>query len=274
MELANSRMRNYLVGRFRDQGSLYARWWHDEMSDERKKDMLNSITKNTIPVKPVSPTRTRQLLKTGQPRYAAYVLTDCCLENILSHCDCQNHGYQDRLLHDMRHYLLGEQIESIEHVLCISMVLQGVLPSKDDREPRFLRPPNDSDTIKAHQYLHVKGQLHKEAIDSIKKTGRVPLHLKEQLPFEYCLQRDWFRLSIYCLLFEHFDELDRQVAVVMPLARLRGCEFCNQSCEEDVAIQCQACKINWWCCQGCKNVSIHGRECPIGQPTDMAVLFG
>ena len=268
MELANKRMRFFLRERFRVHGKEFALWWH-MMPGKEKKGALKLISKNTIPSRARSSARTAPVLKAGDPRYAAGVLTEWCVERMLSQCKCEKHWFNDSLLHEMRYHLEEERADDIEYQLSVSMVLQGYVPSSNGEEQRLLRPPNDSDAVQAHQPLHPKGTLHQGILSSIKKTGKVPPHLKEKLPFELFLHRTWYRFSLYCLLFELFDERMGQLPTY-PLGRLRGCEYCKQDCEDDESVQCQGSK--WWCCQGCHKVSIHAKTCSSGKSVASAAM--
>lgn len=264
-ELAITRMRRYLTDRFRVHGRDFARWWH-AMPDVGKKDVLKLITNNTFPAKSRSNARMAPVVKTGAPKYSACVLTEWCFERTLSQCKCEKHWYKDALLHEMHYHLKEDRAEDIDYQLCVSMVMQGYIPSSNEDEQIFLRLPNDSDPVQAHQFLHRRGTRHQGILSSIKKTGIVPPHLKEKLPFELFLHRNWYRFSLFCLLFEIFDGRMRRVPVDYPLERLRGCEYCRKGCEDDDSVLCQGCKETWWCCQGCCKVSTHAKECTLEKP--------
>ncbi|KAI2512464.1 hypothetical protein MHU86_1917 [Fragilaria crotonensis] len=154
-ELANKRMRLYVTKRFRDHGRDFAGWWH-AMPDTGKKDTLKQITNSTFPAKSRSNVRMVPVLKTGDPKYSACVLKEWCFERTLSKCKCEKHWHKDALLHEMFYHLEEDRAEDIEYQLCVSMVMQGYIPSSNDDEPRLLRLPNESDPVQAHQFLHRK----------------------------------------------------------------------------------------------------------------------
>jgi hypothetical protein len=228
-ELSKNRMRYYLADRWQTHGPLFARWWHQKSSDG-KKSILQAITQKTLPTRPRSSRRVAKILRLGDQKYdACCLLTQefWCMERILSQCKCrQKHWYNDALLHEMRYHLQEERAEGIEYQLCVSHVLDGTFPNIFSGMPplRFLRPPVETDVIQVHQYISFQDPQHQLALDSIRETSLVPVPLKEEVPFLYFLKRYYYRFSLFCLIFEQYDKLERKVPVSSPLYMLRGCK--------------------------------------------------
>ena len=273
MELANHRMRQYLTGRYRLHGHDFGRWWY-KMPNERKKEMLTIITDNTIPSKARSTTRRVPSLRAGDQSYSASVLSDWWLGRLLSHCKCDKHWFQDALVHELRYHLVEKRAEDIEYQLCVSLVMQGFVSPRCQDEQQFLRTPTEADLAPVHQLVHPEDPLHQEALASTKRTGIIPVHLKERVPFEVFLHRTWYRFSLFCLLFEKFDEYGLRMSPSNPLGKLRGCNLCKRECHDKTCVQCLDCKTTWWCSSRCRNMSIHRKPCSIGKPTSQTVLFG
>ena len=277
-ELANQRIRDYLVSRCEKIGPQFSRWWY-HLPTKQRTDLLNQITQNTIPVTAASLSQVSTMLDSGGPRYGARVLTDFSLKTILAPCNCEEegclmHDYRDQLLHDLYYYVMcWEVAEDADYKFCVGMVDEGLFPDRTtDGNLKFMELPLDDDRPKVHRLLVMPDPAPPEAIESVLAMVDAG-YIKEQLPFSYFLLRDSYRLAVYALLMELFDELELGKTPEIPLARLQGCEYCRQTCQETTAVMCQGCTSKWWCCVGCRKASSHGRQCPIGKPTKIRVQF-
>lgn len=278
-ELANNRIRDYLILRCEDHGSHFSKWWY-QLSTRQRTELLNGITDGTIPMIAASLGKVSNMLQAGGPKFGARVLTDFSLRTILAPCDCENgacamHDYRDQLLHDIHYYVMCWDIaESADYQFCASMVDKGIFPVRTtDSELKFMEPPDNEFSEKVHRLVQLTTPAPPAALESV-RTMVENGYLKEHVPFSYFLLRDSYRLAIYSLLFEQFDQLELGVPTPMPLSRLQGCEYCLQTCEEEIALMCDICTSKWWCCLGCMKASHHGRRCPVGQPIRMGVRFG
>lgn len=277
-ELANQSIRDYLVFRFEECGSHFSRWWY-HLSTIQRTDMINLITQGTAPLIAAPLSQVANMLESGGPRYGARVLTDFSLKNILGPCscseeDCLIHDYRDQLLHDLHYYIMcWEVADEVDYRFCVKMFEQGIFPDRSqDSIIKFLEPPHKRDPLQVHRVLVVTENTPRDTVQemlALVDSG----YMKEQVPFSYFLLRDSYRLAIYALLMELFDELELGIEPAMPLARLQGCEYCRRKCQGTTAVECELCNAKWWCCAGCRNASSHGRRCPIGKPTKIRVQF-
>jgi hypothetical protein len=279
-ELANRTIRDYLVFRFEQDGPRFSCWWY-HLSTMQRTDILNVITQNTIPVVAAKLGEVALLLESGGPRHGARVLTDFSLKNILCPCSCSDeecllHDYRDQLLHDLHYYVMcWEVAEEVEYQFCVKMVHQGIFPDRSCRDGkiRFVEPPVRVDPLQLHQVLVMQENAPREAMETVFAMVDAG-GLREHSPFSYLLLRDSYRLAIYALIMELFDELELgNKEPEMPLARLQGCEYCRQACIATSAIQCPTCTAKWWCGAGCRHASAHGHCCPVGKPTKIRVQF-
>lgn len=278
-ELANRTIRDYLVFRFEADGPLFSRWWY-HLSTMQRTDMLNVITENTIPVIAAKLGQVSLLLESGGPRHGARVLTDFSLKTILCPCSCSDeecllHDYRDQLLHDLHYYVMcWEVAEETDYQFCVRMVQQGIFPDRSRRDGsiKFMEPPREDDPLQVHQVLVLQENAPRQTMESVLAMVDAGC-LKEHSPFTYLLLRDSYRLAIYALVMELFDELELGQKPEMPLARLQGCEYCRQTCISASAIQCPTCTAKWWCGAGCRHASAHGHSCPVGKPTKIRVQF-
>jgi hypothetical protein len=277
-ELANRRIRDYLIVRCEDHGSLFSKWWY-QLPTKQRTEILNTITNGTVPMTAASLGMVSNMLQAGDPKFGARVLTDFSLGAILGPCDCENdacamHDYRDQLLHDLHHYIMCWDIaESVDYQFCVSMVEKGVFPLRRNDHLKFMELPAQDSRHSTHRVLQMASPTPPAALASIHAMVRNG-YLKEQVPFSYFLLRDSYRLAIYALLFEHFDRVSLGVSTSMPLSRLQGCEGCLQSCVEEMAVMCDMCNSKWWCCVDCRDASEHGRRCPVGHSFSMSVRFG
>ena len=184
------------------------------------------------------------------------------------------HDYRDQLLHDLHYYIMcWEVAEEMDYRFCMKMFEQGIFPDRSqDSVVKFLEPPHENDPLQVHRVLVVTENTPGDAVQNILALVDSG-YMKEQVPFSYFLLRDSYRLAIYALLVELFDELELGIQPAMPLARLQGCEYCRRNCQASSAVECEVCNAKWWCCDGCRNASSHGRRCPIGKPTKIRVQF-
>jgi hypothetical protein len=277
-ELANQSIRDYLVYRFEESGSHFSRWWY-HLSTIQRTDMINLITQGTAPLIAAPLSQISNMLESGGPRYGARVLTNFSLKNILGPCscseeDCLMHDYRDQLLHDLHYYIMCWDVaDEMDYRFCVKMFDQGIFPDRSqDSVVKFLEPPQQHDPLQVHRVVIVTENTPRETVQEILALVDSG-YMKEQVPFSYFLLRDSYRLAIYALLVELFDELELGIQPAMPLARLQGCEYCRRTCQGPAAIECDLCQAKWWCCTGCRNVSAHGRRCPIGKPTKIRVQF-
>jgi hypothetical protein len=90
----------------------------------------------------------------------------------------------------------------------------------------------------------------------------------------YIFKRKINILSLFSKLFDVYQLINvRRMLAIHPYERLKGCAHCRQTCETEEAVKWDICTASWWCCQGCREASEHGRNCPHGGPMDSAVLF-
>jgi hypothetical protein len=276
-ELSCHRMRTYLAKKYEEHGLHFSRWWH-ALSRIEKTNKINRITNSTVPTNAASSSETASMLQSGKPEYAARVLTEFSLEYLLSDCDCSSaqgilHQFRGRVLHDMHYYIASwDDAKEAEYKLCVAMVEQGVFPKRSGDGLYFMVPPREGDDPQVHQMTMWSGEVSAtdtEERQELIKTGM----LKEIEVFQCFFLRDVYHLVFLCRLFELFDSGERNSPLYMPVARLQGCEHCKRSCEEEIALMCQVCAAAWWCCEGCKKTSMHGRRCPVGQVSDCAVIF-
>ena len=160
------------------------------------------------------------------------------------------------------------------------MVQDGVFPDRSNPSSsrhtanryKFMEPPRDHDPLQVHRAWVMKKDAPQRAIDAVwvmVDSGT----LKEYVPFSYLLLRDSYRLAIFALIMELFDELEFGLEPEMPLAKLQGCEHCRHACLDSTAIQCPTCMAKWWCGADCRHSSAHGYCCPTGKPTKLRVQF-
>lgn len=275
-ELTCQRIRKHLIARFSEHGDLFASWWHS-LSSHEKTEHLERVTGGTLPKKAASDKETFEMLRSMKPVYAARVLNEFSLEYALSMCDCTHsqgigHKYQHRILHSIHYYLFCyDQAEPQEYEHCRDMMSKRVFPIKAPHI--IMRPPSENDEPFVHRPLSITDRATSAQAEKLQQFVAAGL-LKDGDVFVYFLSRQKYLLSLFCELFDLFEIHERHVVTSTPMSRLNGCDHCKQSCEEEISLKCQVCTITWWCCQGCKGATAHGRQCPHGAPKGTAILFG
>lgn len=89
----------------------------------------------------------------------------------------------------------------------------------------------------------------------------------------YVLIRQFYSLRLLIKLFDTYQLEVRRCWAQNPCERLMGCSACHQSCEGHEALKCDVCRVVWWCCNGCKMATDHGRKCPSGVRCESKALF-
>lgn len=273
-ELASQRVLQHIKDRWQQHGTVFSTWWK-RLSKSQKCKYLEKITGGTLPQKAATPEETKKMLGSGNPRFRASVLTDYTMEFLLAPCQCaehDNHGGRDQVLCEIywKAVKWTKESEHADYEFCRQMVQAGVFP--DNMAGYIATPPSPEDEHQVHKLVKFAANAPGDAVQKINGYIEAGL-LRDGSTFSYLLSRCTYRWTLFALLFENLDTDERYTPPIMPLARLNGCEHCTRSCEVNTALNCSVCTVAWWCCQGCKMTSQHGRACPTGQASDMAILF-
>jgi tetratricopeptide (TPR) repeat protein len=273
---AVSRMENELRELYTEFGQGFADWWHEKTVQEREALLLDT-TNNTLPRKLPYPMQVRADLEQGIMARACF---DCCVEIAAGPCVCAQdqdltkiHYYPDRLIHELySRTITAEQAEAFDLASCKSMRTAGVFP---DLFPDLaIVAPNTSEgpakfDIDVSVFNNACPPNEKDEFKKMIADGLV----QDASTVIYLTTKKLFWLQLLVKLFDTYQYTVRRVIATNPLERLRGCDHCHQTCEDQDAIRCKSCEITWWCCQGCVKATSHGRKCPIGKPSKSKLLF-
>jgi hypothetical protein len=273
---AVSRMENELRKLYTEFGHGFADWWHEKTVQEREALLLDT-TNNTLPRKLPYPMQVRADLEKG---IMARACVDCCVEIAAGPCVCAQdqdltkiHYYPDRLIHELySRTITGEQAEAFDLASCKSMREAGVFP---DLFPDLaIVAPNTSEgpakfDIDVSVFNNACPPNEKDEFKKMIADGLV----QDASTVIYLTTKKLFWLQLLVKLFDTYQYTVRRVIATNPLERLRGCDHCHQTCEDQDAVRCKSCEITWWCCQGCVKATSHGRKCPIGKPAESKIIF-
>jgi hypothetical protein len=273
---AAARMEDELRSLSQEFGKGFAEWWHEKTVQERGAVLLD-MTNNTLPHEMPCTEQIHADLERGiSSRYAF----DCCVEIAAGPCGCAEdpnrrkvHHYPDRLLHELHlRTMHPKRAEAADHDIVTMMRDSGVFPSLPGGQQ--IVAPNHGEGPEKHDIDAVV------LVDACPEAKREKLRkmVTDGLVMDYSVAvfmmiRKLYWLQLLIILFDLYQRQVRRLVPTHPLERLRGCEYCHQTCEEDDAVRCKTCEVSWWCCQGCVEASVHGRNCPVGTPSETRVLF-
>jgi len=206
---------------------------------------------------------------------------DLNVDVLIGQCGCARdastaglHHHTDRLLHELfLRTMCTETADDADRQLCIRMKESGIFPDRYGGKLAVAMP--DKGTGEEKYELEVA--VVTDAAPAQNKA-EMEQNIKGGLLYDatvriYMLCRKQFALQLLTKLFDVYQYTIRRVIPKNPMERLRGCDFCHQSCDGDEAVRCITCEVQWWCCKGCKEASAHGRKCPFGIPSESRVLF-
>ena len=275
---AATRMEKQLRKLYEEYGKGFADWWHKKSSRKREKLLLD-LTDKTLPPKMLELSQVRADLMQG---ISSRVCLEYNVETLVGQCGCargeeciqMGHYYPDRLLHEVyMRAMEPERADSADRCTCIRMRKRDIFPDLFPGifvvfEPNKGDGPEKDDlkiSILNDECPEPEKEKMKEMIeDGLFLDGSVAVH---------ALNKKVYSLYLLIKLFEFYQQMIRGVFPLHPYGRLKGCEYCHQTCEEDGAVRCRTCEVIWWCCQGCQEASEHGQKCPVGQPVESKVLF-
>jgi tetratricopeptide (TPR) repeat protein len=273
---AAARMEDELRSLYQEFGNGFAEWWHEKTVQERGAVLLD-MTNNTLPHEMPCPAQIHAELERGiSSRYAF----DCCVVIAAGPCGCAKdpndhkvHQYPDRLLHELHVRTMDpKRAEAGDYDIVTMMRDGGVFPSLPG--DRAIVAPNHAEGPEKHDIdvVVVVDACPEAEREKLRKMVTDGLVMDASVAF-FLMVRKLYWLQLLIKLFDLYQEQVRRSLPTHPLERLRGCEYCHQTCEEDDAVRCKTCEVTWWCCQGCVEASVHGRNCPVGTPSESRVLF-
>jgi hypothetical protein len=275
-------------------GKGFADWWH-WMSRRQRVEVLMDVTNDTLPKHGyglLTILQNRENLKRVRSRLLAGELSACKIGfdavTLLDTCDCastaseedqcQQHVYKHKLLHDLYNWATqSKEVERMEFKICKSFSDAGIFPSLFPEGLIAFVKPTSNDCVGSDRHdVEICMTSETAPPDVVARTKECIESgaLIDASIAMYMLERKITFLSLLIKLFDTYQLQVRRMETTMPYERLLGCRHCRQTCENsDEAIKCKICTVVWWCCQGCKAASEHGRNCPNGRPMDAKVLF-
>jgi hypothetical protein len=206
----------------------------------------------------------RRLAEVNQ---GAAALLEFTYEQLLGECGCPNkdeHHYPHRLLHKLVYRVRIAKVAAQNDALLVGGLLDvGGLP--------YDRPALE---------FEVEGMVYNlTGLANSETLARTKQLIEQGLAVDCCARRyaearRQLALLMLVAICDVFHEQARRSIPALPFGRLTGCVECRGSAVGPRAVQCQVCKLSWWCCDLCRQRSIHGRRCPLGGECDPLVSFG
>jgi hypothetical protein len=271
-----ARMTKELRKLYTDFGQGFADWWHQKTAPEREALLLD-VTNNTLQHKFPSAMQIRADLDKGIMARACF---QCCVEIAVGPCGCAKddaltkvHHFPDRLLHELySRTMTTETADAFDLAACTSMRETGVFPDMFPDVaivmPNMSEGP-EKDDVDVMVFTSAAPSAEKEKFKEMIANGLA----RDASTVIYLMTKKLYWLQLLVKLFDTYQYKVRRAVPANPIERLRGCDHCHQTCEDDEAIRCKTCEITWWCCQGCMEATSHGSKCPIGVPSEAKILF-
>ena len=267
-------MKEELQVLFAEHGQRFADWWHGK-AKAHKKGLLRDVTNNTM--QPTRPSKEAIQLHGSLClcEYNLEELTETCSCSTNADGECSEHIYSDKLLHEFYIRVIRPELaDFVDRDVCRRLRENGTLVDVFPTLTILVPPKEETDGPEKYDSQVMVFSEDAPASEIQKWQGRIDQGLVRDANAEFwVVRRQLFALSVLVKLFDTYQEKVRRCLARQPYERLIGCTACNQTCEGNEATKCQTCRAAWWCCQGCKMASDHGRKCPQPGPCDSKVFF-
>ena len=267
---AAKRMESELGDTYKKYGKFFAKWWND-MSFNEKKNLLLSLTADTIPLEKPSP---REIHDKLSNRVISRALFDYNIRALCGSCECNKsckHYFNGMLLHEIDAWTNSpDQKEYANIGISGQMKELGIFPDLFDGELAFVVQPEEGKLMGAPVIMDAD----KAPAEDIQKFKN---YVKQGLMYDasaaqFAIYRKVFSMSLLIKLFDEYQETHRRQPSKYPMERLFGCGHCRGSCQGQSAKKCQTCKVSWFCCERCMVDADH-KPCPHGKEMDSACIF-